>query len=370
MLEIFDSHFHIWDLNVLNLPWLKSCPAINKNYAMDDLCKAYAEHHDVIFKGGVYVEVDCDDTKKEDDYISQLNHPLILAKIAHARLHKSMRLPLGIVGVREPLHVKQASPGRCLEKDFIEGLEILAENNLLFESCNRTEELSDLYKSLSTVPQVTAVINHCGNVTKLTAGYKKDMENLAKLPNIYCKLSGIPTQNKIFVRELLDFLTSTFAPSQLLYASNFPVISLYSSFNEHLNLLREYFHDDADFFSKNAKKLYKINKPQIIANVIRLRPDKAAYYKKLHAAPYPGVNKMIKECGISKYKIFNRDDLLFSIMEYCGDDYKYDMAKMEHDPETLRWWRETDPCQTRIEGATKDEWWADMDLVYDLNRKI
>lgn len=36
---------------------------------------------------------------------------------------------------------------------------------------------------------------------------------------------------------------------------------------------------------------------------------------------------MIRECGITKYKIWNRDDLLFSVMEYCGDDFKYDMAK-------------------------------------------
>ena len=36
---------------------------------------------------------------------------------------------------------------------------------------------------------------------------------------------------------------------------------------------------------------------------------------------------MIRECGITNYKIWNRDDLLFSVMEYCGDDFEYDMAK-------------------------------------------
>ena len=77
---------------------------------------------------------------------------------------------------------------------------------------------------------------------------------------------------------------------------------------------------------------------------------------------------MIRECGITKYKIWNRDDLLFSVMEYCGDDFTYDMEKMAKDPETNRWWKETDPCQKRIDGALKSEWWADMDLVYDLNK--
>ncbi|WP_196603656.1 L-rhamnose mutarotase [Pectinatus haikarae] len=369
MLEIVDSHFHIWDLNVLNLPWLEAYPSLKKNYTMDNLCKIYGSH-DVLFKGGVYVEVDCDNTAKEDEFIFNLNHPLILAKIMRAQLCKSMRLPLGVAGVREPLHTVQSPRGRCLKKDFIEGLEILADNDLIFESCNRVEELTDLHKALSSVPQVKAVINHCGNITEFNTDYQQIMKKLASLPNVYCKVSGFPTGDTVFLKKLLDFLTSIFRTSRLLYASNFPVISLYSSFDEHLNTLRKYFNDNADFFSKNAKKLYKINKPQIRASVIRLRTEKASYYKKLHASPYPSVNEMIRQCGINQYKIFNRDDLLFSIMEYCGDDYEYDMEKMAHDPETIQWWKETDPCQTRIEGAAKDEWWADMQPVYDLNKKI
>ena len=44
MLEIVDSHFHIWDLNILNLPWLNSCAGIIKrSFSMDDIAKAYQE---------------------------------------------------------------------------------------------------------------------------------------------------------------------------------------------------------------------------------------------------------------------------------------------------------------------------------------
>ena len=65
----------------------------------------------------------------------------------------------------------------------------------------------------------------------------------------------------------------------------------------------------------------------MFASVIKLRPEKAEYYKALHADPFASVNKMIRECGITHYQIFNRDDLLFSIMVYEGDDFEYDMAK-------------------------------------------
>jgi L-fuconolactonase len=368
MLEVVDSHFHIWDLDVLNLPWLDSCADIKRSFSVDDLCKAYGKY-DLDFKGGVYIEVDCDHAIKEDEYIFNLPSSKILARIMRApHLCAHMRLPLGIVGVREPLHIETSLRGRCLERSFIEGLEVLAAKEMIFESCNRVEELEDMYHAVSQVPQAKVVINHCGNVTELTADYRRAMGKLAKLPNVYCKVSGFATKNKVFVKNLLDFLTDEFDSSKLIYASNFPVVELYSSFDEHLNAVREYFGDDADFFSKNTKKLYKINKLQTFASVIRLRPEKAEYYKKLHANPFSSVNKKIRECGITKYQIFNRDDLLFSIMEYCGDDFEYDMAKMAQDSKTQRWWKETDPCQMRIEGAFKSEWWADMKLVYDLNK--
>lgn len=75
---------------------------------------------------------------------------------------------------------------------------------------------------------------------------------------------------------------------------------------------------------------------------------------------------MIRDCGITKYHIFVRDNLLFSYMEYQGDDFEWDMAQMARDPLTQRWWQETDPCQMRIDGAAKDEWWAAMEEVYQL----
>ncbi|WP_028255457.1 L-rhamnose mutarotase [Veillonella magna] len=370
MLEVVDSHIHIWNLDVLNLPWLNSCEGvIKRSFSIDDVIKAYGPH-DLNFLGGIYVEVDCDDAIKEDDYIFNLNSPKILAKVMRARhLCGHMRLPIGIVGVREPLHIDSSPRGRCLETSFIEGLEVLAAQDLLFESCNRPGELEDMWKTASRVPEAKIVINHCGNVETLSEEYKRAMTKLAALPNVYCKVSGFPTSDPKFVKNLLDFISGTFEPNKLLYASNYPVVEQYATFDEHLRAVREYFEDNPDIFSKNAKKLYKLNKPQIFASVIKLRPEKAEYYKKLHADPFSGVNKMIRACGITKYQIFNRDDLLFSIMEYTGDDFEYDMTKMAEDPETQRWWKETDPCQTRIEGAYKHEWWADMDMVYDLNKK-
>lgn len=101
--------------------------------------------------------------------------------------------------------------------------------------------------------------------------------------------------------------------------------------------------------------------------VIKVKPEKLEYYKKLHANPWPEVNAMLKECNIQNYSIYYRDGLLFSYLEYTGTDFDADMKKMAADPMTQKWWKETDPCQEPVESAKEGVWWADMEEVFHLD---
>ena len=103
--------------------------------------------------------------------------------------------------------------------------------------------------------------------------------------------------------------------------------------------------------------------------VIGVKPDKIEYYKKLHAAAWPGVLAKIKECHIRNYSIYLREVaegqfLLFSYFEYTGNDLEADMARMAADPETRRWWKETDPCQSPIPTRLDKEFWSRMEEVF------
>jgi len=98
--------------------------------------------------------------------------------------------------------------------------------------------------------------------------------------------------------------------------------------------------------------------------VIQVRPEKLDEYKRLHAAVWPDVLKMIAQCNIRNYSIFHRDGLLFAYFEYVGDDFDADMAKMAADPTTQEWWSVCKPCQQPVSTAGPDEWWADMDEVF------
>ena len=113
-----------------------------------------------------------------------------------------------------------------------------------------------LQQALAQVPEETVILNHLGNVQSLDDDYRAAMRRLATLPNLYVKVSGFPTKDRAFVDELLGFARETFSPERLLYASNWPVVELYSTFEENLVVLREAFSDDERFFKTNAMHAY------------------------------------------------------------------------------------------------------------------
>jgi L-rhamnose mutarotase len=99
-------------------------------------------------------------------------------------------------------------------------------------------------------------------------------------------------------------------------------------------------------------------------SVIRVKPEKLEEYKRLHAAVWPGVLRMIHDCHIRNYSIYVHDGLLFSTFEYVGDDFAGDMAKMAADPETQRWWEVCKPCHDPLPTRAEGEWWAEMEEVF------
>ncbi len=110
-----------------------------------------------------------------------------------------------------------------------------------------------------------------------------------------------------------------------------------------------------------------IEKPNVkrYGKVIKVKPEKLDYYKKLHAEPWPEVLKALYECNLRNFSIYYRDGYLFSYYEYIGSNYDADMKKLSE--LTAAWLKETDPCQQPVESAKPGEWWAEMEEVFHTN---
>jgi L-rhamnose mutarotase len=106
---------------------------------------------------------------------------------------------------------------------------------------------------------------------------------------------------------------------------------------------------------------------QRVASVIRLRPEKETEYRALHANVWPAVLQTLRDVGVSNYSIFLRDGLLFSYLEYTGENYGEAMRTIAGDAATKEWWTFTDPCQQPIELASSGDWWVEIEEIFHLD---
>ncbi|HKL22811.1 MAG TPA: L-rhamnose mutarotase, partial [Tichowtungia sp.] len=99
-------------------------------------------------------------------------------------------------------------------------------------------------------------------------------------------------------------------------------------------------------------------------SVARLEKGQVEQYRTLHAAVWPDVLAMIKECNIRNYSIYlhrlpDGNHYLFSYFEYIGSDFESDFARMAADPVTRKWWKECAACKVPFEEPA-GEYWAAM----------
>jgi L-rhamnose mutarotase len=103
---------------------------------------------------------------------------------------------------------------------------------------------------------------------------------------------------------------------------------------------------------------------QRYGQLIGVKPEVLEDYKRYHAAVWPEILDMIRQCNIRNYSIFYKDHMLFAYFEYVGDDFDADMAKMAADPKTQEWWDIMMPMQQPIPTRVEGEWWASMEEVF------
>jgi L-rhamnose mutarotase len=104
-----------------------------------------------------------------------------------------------------------------------------------------------------------------------------------------------------------------------------------------------------------------------VGSVIQVKPEMIAEYEKIHAQVWPGVLKTLKKANVSNYSIYRYENMLFSYMEYHGDDFEKDMAAIAADPTTQDWWKVTAPMQIPVAEIKDGEWWHTIPEVFHLN---
>ncbi len=104
-----------------------------------------------------------------------------------------------------------------------------------------------------------------------------------------------------------------------------------------------------------------------IGQVIGMPAKNSDEYERLHAAVWPEVLRTLKQCKVQNYSIFKYGELLFAYMEYIGDDFDTDMARMAADPKTQEWWAICGPLQRPVSDRKSGEWWKTLPEIFHMD---
>jgi predicted TIM-barrel fold metal-dependent hydrolase len=282
MPRIVDTHVHLWDLERLRLPWIDKKSPLARTYTIKDYQTATAGLNVV---KGVYMEVDVDprDLNAEADFVldlcRQANTPLAAAVIGgrpaaddFAKYIQRFRGNRFLKGVRQVLHNPSAKPGMCLTPAFIRGIQQLGDAGLSFDLCMRHGEIGDAIKLVEACKNTRFILDHCGNgpvYAKDRNPWQRDIETLAKLPNVVAKISGIVVQARERwtaddLAPVINHTMNSFGPDRVMFAGDWPVCTLRASYRQWVEALRSIVRNrpaeqQRKLFNDNAMKFYALN---------------------------------------------------------------------------------------------------------------
>jgi L-fuconolactonase len=282
-LPIVDTHQHLWDLDLLSLPWTRGNALLERSFVTSDYLRAI-EGLNVV--KSVYMEVDVDPAQQELEAHHVLGlcaapgNPMVGAVISGRPAGAGFRQYIlrfqgdpRIKGVRQVLHGAGTSAGFCLQPQFVENVRLLGELGMCFDLCMRPDELRDGERLAALCPGTRFVVDHCGNLgvdegeTPRRRAWEDGLAALAQLPNTVCKISGIiataqPGWTVERVQRNFRFAMETFGPDRRMFAGDWPVCTRGASLARWVDTLkrivadmgmsetdqRKLFHDNAVAF--------------------------------------------------------------------------------------------------------------------------
>jgi L-rhamnose mutarotase len=105
-----------------------------------------------------------------------------------------------------------------------------------------------------------------------------------------------------------------------------------------------------------------------IGQMLGIKPDRIAEYKRHHAAIWPEISAAIRAAGIRNYSIYLRGETLFAYFEYHGPEAEFAarMEALKAAPRMREWWDLMEPMQSPDPARPAGTWWSDMEEVFHL----
>jgi len=272
-----DAHQHYWKIDRDDYGWITAeLPVLYRDYLPEHLMPHLKEHR---LDGTIVVQAA--PTLEETNYLLSLANgsDTILGVVGwidlndpeHRSHYERFRKHPKFAGFRIMIQEMQDATA-ILEPHFVEALRYYAEEDLPIDLLVVSRQLEPLVKLLEQVPGLRGVIDHMAKpaiADGMIEPWLSHMKEIAKHPNIYCKLSGmvteadhrewLPEHFTPYIRHMIEL----FGSERVMFGSDWPVCLLAASYDQTIAVLEQALPESwgeqerKQLFGENAKEFYK-----------------------------------------------------------------------------------------------------------------
>ncbi|MGH9530575.1 MAG: amidohydrolase family protein [Terriglobales bacterium] len=250
--EIIDAHHHLWRYSPLEYGWIDdSMTVLRRDFLLADLER---ELSDAGVDGTVAVQAT--QTLEETQWLLSLaeNSRLVRGVVGWApftseefpgeleRLKSNKKLK----GLR---HVIQDEPddNYINRPDFNRGIKMLASSGLVYDILIFERHLLPAIEFVDRHPNQVFVLDHIAKPRireKVMEPWKQNISEMARRPNVYCKLSGMVTEaqwatwSNADLEPYVNVVLDAFTPARVMFGSDWPVCLLAARYGRWLESLK------------------------------------------------------------------------------------------------------------------------------------
>jgi L-fuconolactonase len=261
-----DSHQHFWKYHPVKDSWITDeMKVIQRDFTPRDL-------HGVLIENKIdgCVSIQADQSEHETHFLIEqatkndfikgvVGWVDLRAKNSEERLEYFSKFEI-LKGFR---HIVQAEQDEAflLRDDFCTGIGLLEKYNFTYDLLIQPKHLIHATGFVQRFPNQKFVIDHLAKPfirNQSIDSWKKDIQRIARLENVFCKISGMTTEadRKNWKPEdftpYLDVVLDSFGVDRVIYGSDWPVCLVAASYKEQLDVITNYLNS---FSVSNQEKI-------------------------------------------------------------------------------------------------------------------
>jgi len=277
-----DAHHHLWHYVPPGPDWMTDgLEALRQDFLIDELCEVTSE-------AGVTATIVVESARSDQEtaWLNQLadaenliwgvigwtalTSPTVISDLERLASASKMK------AIRHPIH-DEPDDLFVLREDFNRGVAALKEFNFGYDILIFETHLPQTVEFVDRHPNQVFILDHVAKPRirdRVLSPWRENIRELARRPNVYCKLSGMVTEddwNNWSIDTLhpyIEIVLESFAPRRLMFGSDWPVATLACSYKSWISAVRFAISqlsvtEQEWILSKTATEAYRLSRIEI-----------------------------------------------------------------------------------------------------------